>query len=180
MSTKTTPAASAAPDLDHWEPVPGAVFHTIDSGAPSISDGSGFAPIQPVRGMSITITEAMLDASRDRYGETWLTAIADPTEQSRRWGWPRFAPGPAPEGMEPWVHGDALWAEQREQARRDAHALPTAEARRDALAAVEARFGAALPTSRTTNAWQPGNHPTETMAADQERRFAAGRRDRTR
>ena len=194
MSTETTAtAASAEPveslddlladqyppevNLADWEPVPGAVFHCLHSGAPPISAGS-FAPLQPRRGDSITITAAMLDESRDRLGHSWLEIIADEHSQLARWGLAYFAPGAAPADMQPWELGSTEWAEAREQARREAWAIPSGRERIAALKAVEDRFGPAPTTSRTTATFR--EHPTERAAREQAQRFAAGHRAGTR
>lgn len=196
MSTKTTTAPAAAsaepvetlddllsddyppePDLTDWTPTPGAQFHCLHSGAPSISAGS-FAPIQPRRGQSIEITETMLAESQDREGVSWLSIIADEQAQLRRWGVVYFAPGAAPADLAPWEHGDAEWAEAREQARREAWAVTNGRERIAALKAVEDQFGPAPTTSRTTAMFT--EHPTERAAREQQERFARGARDRTR
>lgn len=165
------------PDLADWTPTPGAQFHVLHSGAPSISTGA-FAPLQPRRGDTITIAAAMIDESRDREGNSWLSAIADEQAQLARWGLVYFAPGAAPADLQPWEHGDAEWAEQREQARREAWAISSTRERIEALREVERVYGAAPTTSRTTATFK--EHPTERAAREQAERFARGARDRTR
>lgn len=191
--TETTTTAASAPvesiddlladtyppeaDLYDWTPTPGAVFHCLHSGAPSISTGA-FAPLQPRRAQSIEITAAMLDASRDRLGHSWLSIIADDTAQLRRWGVVYFAPGAAPADLTSWEPGSPEHHEAREEARRAAWAIPSTRERIEALREVERVYGAAPTTSRTTQTYT--EHPTERAAREQAQRFAQGHREGTR
>lgn len=193
MTETTTTAASAEPveslddlladqyppevNLADWEPVAGAVFHCLHSGAPPISTRA-FQPLQPRRGDSITITAAMLDESRDRLGHSWLEIIADEAAQLRRWGVAYFAPGAAPADLTSWEPGSPEHHEAREEARRAAWAIPSTRERIEALREVERVYGAAPTTSRTTATFK--EHPTERAAREQAARFAAGHRAGTR
>lgn len=134
--------------------------------------GRGFTSASHVtaRGETYTVTAALIDASRDAGGRSWLRHLVSDEAQLRRWNEVRFGIGPAPEGMtaEP---GTAEHREQREAARREAWGMPTAQARADALAAVESRFGPA-PTTSTTISTSPD--PSIAAAAAQRARLDAG------
>lgn len=111
------------------------------------------------RGERITVTR---DDSPDR-----LALILDGDAQVRRWGSVRLVPGAVT--VDPWTTvGDPTWAEERETARKAAWAEPDPVRRGAALAAVEARFGPAAPTSRTIAA--PVSSPHQrAYEADQKR-----------
>ena len=151
-------------------PVPGETVHALVPGIDLLTGGHhGGTTLR--RGQSFTITAAMIDANVDRHGRhSGPSLVHDPNAQLDRYGEVRFAPGPAPESMEPWVHGSADWASARDQARREAHALPTEDARRAALADVHRRFGAAPVTSSTLNA---APDPSIAAAEAQQQRIAA-------
>lgn len=129
---------------------PGQCLHFLISGF-SFSTLLGFLGTATIstRGQTVTATQALLDASKDTQGASWLDLVDDPQAQTARWGHQVFARGPAPEGIESWVPGDPEWYSQREEARAAAWSLPTGRARKDALAAVQARFGNAPLTSKT-------------------------------
>lgn len=94
----------------------------------------------------------------------------DEDAQILRWGSVRLRPGRAPRDLERWSHGSALWAEAREQARREAHRLPTEEQRAAALLELHRRFGPPPVTSTTLNT---AKSPSERAAAEQAERIAA-------
>ncbi|MGV8976546.1 MAG: hypothetical protein ACOH17_00725 [Cellulomonas sp.] len=129
---------------------PGEQFHFLASGF-TFATSVGFLGTGTVstRGRTVTATQALLDASHDKNGASWLDLVDDPQAQTARWGHEVFGRGNAPEGIESWVPGDPEWYSQREEARSAAWSLPTGRARKDALAAVQARFGAAPRTSKT-------------------------------
>lgn len=128
---------------------PGDTFHCLTSGA-TIPTGQGLLSASHISkaGQNIIVTGAMIAASFSASGRSWMALLDDPEGQRERWGEERFRLGRAPADAPTWgVVGDADWREAREQARRDAWSQPTAQARAEALAAVEKRFGPAAPTS---------------------------------
>lgn len=192
MTTKTAEAASAAnvetiddllsdqyppePAPEPWEPTPGHLFHALRGGLP-IPVGHGTTT---QRAQTYEITPSLIEDSRDRFGASWLSIIDDEAAQVARWGIVYLAPGAAPADLTPWEPGSAEHWEAREKARREAWAVPQGRERIAALKSVEDVYGPAPTTSRTTNEWKPGSHPTERMAAEQQARFAAGHREGTR
>ncbi|WEK62090.1 MAG: hypothetical protein P0Y60_04860 [Candidatus Microbacterium colombiense] len=153
-------------------PEVGSWMHSLDEGGISIMRSSsifGAASVILLRGDEIQIDQEMLEAKRDRFGNPgWSGVLHDEQAQVERWGAVRLRPGRAPQDLEPWTPGSALWAEQREKARREAHGLPTAEARSEALAEVHRRFGAAPTTSVVLNS---ARTPSERAAAEQSQRI---------
>lgn len=150
---------------------PGDTVHCLESGL-TISTGGGWLAGGAVlrRGQNLTVTQALLDANRDAAGRDTGPALArDPAAQIRMHGRVIFGFGPAPEGMLP-EHDTAEWREAREQARREAWALPTAEARGEALRALQERFGDAPTTSIS---WRTAD-PSIAAAAQQRAELDAG------
>jgi hypothetical protein len=128
---------------------PGDQFHAVMTGC-TFSTGGGFLASAHVSkaGETYTVTQQLIDASRDRYGDSWLVYLASDDAQIEKWGDVRFRLGPAPEGIATWNRrGDADWTEQRNAAKAEAWAMPTEQARREALAAVDERFGPAVTTA---------------------------------
>lgn len=150
---------------------PGDTIHAKVSGT-TFATGSGLMSASHVttRGEQYTITQQLIDASRDAGGRSWLRHLVSDDAQVRRWGAVRFGIGSAPEGMTP-EPGTAEHREAREAARREAWGMPTAQARAEALAAVEERFGPA-PTTSTTISSTPD--PSIAAAAAQRARLDAG------
>lgn len=131
----------------------GDEIHVLKSGV-TIPTGQGFMSASHISraGETICVTEKMIAASYSASGRSWLAIVNDDAAQVERWNEVRFRTGRAPEGAPTWgAVGDADWREAREQARKDAWAMPTAQARAEALAAVEKRFGPAPTTSVTLN-----------------------------
>ncbi len=164
------------PDL----PVPGDRFHVLVSGFSIHTKPNSFSSSAPVldRGATVCVTHDLLDAAKDRLGNPgWPALLHDPEGQRARYGDVVIAPGPFPSDAEPWIYGDPTWAEEREQARRNAWAVADPRERNTALAAVEARFGPAKPRNAT---FRFKEHPTEKAAREQEADFAAQRAAGTR
>lgn len=167
-STSTT-TASATDTVQ-----PGDIIHGLDEGGLAIARSVnifGQASVILRRGDELVVDQEMIDASRDRDGNvTWPALVLDEAAQVEKWGTVRLRAGRAPADLRPWVHGSALWRDMRERARREAHALPSAEARADALAEVERVYGAAPVTSTTLN---QAADPSIAAAEAQQRRLAA-------
>ncbi|MFJ2542797.1 hypothetical protein [Microbacterium sp. NPDC087589] len=167
-TAERTNAASAALPVR-----PGDTFHCLTSGA-TIPTGQGFLSASHISkaGQNVIVTQAMIDASYSSSGASWMALIDDPEGQRARWREERFRLGPAPADAPTWgAVGDADWREAREQARREAWAQPTLQARAEALAAVNARFGPAAPTS-TIISTSPD--PSIKLAAEQRAALDAG------
>lgn len=162
----------------HDLPRPGDQFHVLVSGFSIHTKAHGFSGSTAIldRGATVTITQDILDAAVDRFGNPgWPATLHDPEAQTERWGEQMIAPGPWPADAEPWIYGDRRWETDRDMARRAAWAIADERERATALAAVETRFGPARSTSQTTAVYRPGQHPTERAASQQERAFAAAR-----
>lgn len=155
---------------------PADVFHCLTTGA-TIPTGQGFMSASHLTraGENIIVTGAMIAASYNGGGVSWMALIGDDDAQVAKWGEVRFRLGPAPEDVQTWTqYGDSDWREQRQAAREDAWAQPTAQARAEALAAVEKKFGPALPTSTT---FSTAPDPSIRLAEEQRARLdASGKR----
>ncbi len=152
---------------------PADVFHCLTSGA-TIPTGQGFLSASHISraGENVIVTQKMIDASYSASGWSWMNLLGDDDAQLAKWGEVRFRLGRAPEDAPTWgVVGDADWREAREQARKDAWSQPTAQARAEALAAVNARFGPP-PTTSTIISTTPD--PSIKLAAEQQRALDEG------
>jgi hypothetical protein len=128
---------------------PGDQFHAKLSGV-TFATGGGFASSGHVSqaGETYTVTQQLIDASLDSRGQSWLSIIGDDAAQLERWGAVRFGLGPAAPDAPTWsTVGDPDWHAARDTARAEAWAMPTAEARNAALAAMHAKFGPAPSTA---------------------------------
>lgn len=152
-------------DIDQTLPVaPGDMIHAARGGV-TISVGNGFGHVT-TPGESICVTAAMIAASFDNFGQSWMSLIGDDDAQVERWGAVSFRLGRAPEGVQTWnARGDSDWVEQREAARREAWAQPTVEARNAAMAAMHARFGPAPTTAVYTKIVDPSVRLAEEQRA---------------
>ena len=131
-------------------PLPGEQIHFLASGF-MFASSTSFTAANEIsrRGQTVTVTEALIDASKDRLGnDSWLALVDDNDGQQRRWGKVIFAGGPAPVGLSPWTPGTPEETEAHDHARSAAYALPDGPERREALADVVAVFGRPS-TSRT-------------------------------
>lgn len=77
---------------------PGDQFHVLNSVVIAYSD---FHEASCRRGQTVTVTDAMLDQSKDRNGDSWLDLVDDEAAQIARYGHRLIARGPCPE--------DVLW-----------------------------------------------------------------------
>lgn len=136
---------------------PGDTFHWLKTGISFlVSEAWGAAEISK-RGLSVCVTEAMIRASRDRLGRSWLLDLIDDEQtQIRRWGEVAFRRGPFPDGVAHWTPGTPEHDESRDLARAAAWALPAGPERDRTLADVNATYGH-LKTSRTL--WEQPQAP---------------------
>jgi hypothetical protein len=156
-------------------PVPGELAHCLISGVTLYSGDLFAGGVVLTRGQTFVITDSMIQASRNVRGEWRGVALVHSPELQRYYhkGRVLYAAGPAPANFETWdTYGDTSWHEQRENARREAHALPTENARREALAAVHARFGPARTTSWSSNTAMTTSE-RDSLAEEAGRRAAA-------
>jgi hypothetical protein len=112
------------------------------------------------RGAEIKLSALDIGSSINREGSSWI-------DRELRHPDGRLGSGPWPEGLAKLVHGSPEWAEQREAARREAHARPASE-RLDALQRVREEFGESTPTNRTLNR---APNPTVRAAHEQDERI---------
>lgn len=148
-------------------PVPGSLVHCLVSGT-TISTGGGWIAGGAVlaRGANVVITSALLEANRDASGRYWGPGLAlDEQAQLDAYGKVLFRDGPAPDDMIP-EPGTSEWVEAREQARQDAWREPDTARRAAALAAVNARFGAAPTTSTHSKIEDPSIKRAEAQRAE--------------
>lgn len=99
------------------------------------------------RGDRLVLTDEIIRASRDRFGNSFWSLLDDPEAQARVYGSPRFTRGEA--SVEPWERrGDPTWTELRRQVRQAAHELADDERAR-AFRAIDKRFGPAVTDGQT-------------------------------
>lgn len=133
-------------------PKPGDQVHFLISGF-TIPTGQGLMALSHVttRGETITFTDDLLQAARDRRGAPgWPALVHDEAAQFSKWGEVRFRPGPAPDDLESWTPGSPEEDQAREAARKIAWSIADDNERRLALARIDAKYGRAK-TSRTLN-----------------------------
>jgi hypothetical protein len=128
-------------------PTPGSQIHALHTGL-TLATGDTTGSVVLLRGQVFTVTDALLAANRDRLGQCFLDDLSD-AAQINRWGRVMLSAGPSPADLTPWEPGGPEHAEAREEARKAAWGLSTQHERAEALAAVQARYGAAPLTSKT-------------------------------
>jgi hypothetical protein len=129
---------------------PGDQFHFLASGV-LFATSTSFSGANEVsrRGATVTVTEALIEASKDRHGrDSWLDLVDDQEGQRARFSKVVFSRGPAPAGLSPWTPDSPEQQEAHDLARAAAYAIPEGSDRRAALAEVVAVFGRPS-TSRT-------------------------------
>lgn len=92
------------------------------------------------RGDSFTITVPFLASSLDRFGHSWLEALADDAAQIERWGSVVFT-AELPADFVRLVPGSSAWRLAKKAAMDRAARYPVGPLRQEALAEVEAEFG---------------------------------------
>lgn len=105
-------------------------------------------------GSTFRVTEQLIEATRDRNGETWTDLIGDDAAQVEKYGFVRFRRGPAPVELLRPQPGSADFADAREAARQSAHRIEDEVEKHAALQRVRDEFGPA-PTSRTLSTFNP-------------------------
>ncbi|RFA07941.1 hypothetical protein B7R54_00970 [Subtercola boreus] len=117
---------------------PGDQIHILATGV-TLSIGDFYPSYIGRRGDTLTVTEAMIDASRDRNGETWLAAVATGDD-------PRIGLGPFPSDLPVLLSGSLEFEAERQRRRDQAWLIPTESEREAALAKVRKEFGAPIRT----------------------------------
>lgn len=176
MTAKLTEHDTPMPAQPTARPVAvGESFHSLMTGV-TFSTGAGWLGASHVttRGETFVLTSAIVEATTNRLGDTWTDRIHDEQWQRERWGKPRFAPGPAPEGMQPWERGTSDWEAARRSAVHDASREPDSARRAAALRRVQEVYGDAPATSWSTDAPEGGRAAERAHNADMERRKAHG------
>lgn len=93
----------------------------------------------------VVVTEAMIEHSTDRLGDSWFDLVDDHEAQVRRWGHLRFARGPWPKGRLRYRYGSLEWKDARKKALADARAHPDPMIRADRIEQVKAYFESEAP-----------------------------------
>ncbi|WP_146078084.1 hypothetical protein [Subtercola sp. Z020] len=117
---------------------PGDQIHILATGV-TLSTGDFFPSYIGRRGDTLTVTEALIEASRDRNGESWLDAVVTGDDQ-------RIGFGPFPSDVPVLLPGSLEFQAERERRRDQAWRIPTTAERDLALAQVYAEFGPLGPT----------------------------------
>lgn len=122
------------------------IFHARSTGMtlPDIAraDGTSTGGRILLQWEEFEVTDALLDATRDRDGNSWL--LMDAGEQTRRWGSVKFQEGRAPEGMTVGADDEYFQYKRGLAAREHAQAISDPIERRAALTEVNREFGAVL------------------------------------
>lgn len=122
---------------------PGDQIHILVTGV-TLSVGDFFPSYVGRRGDTITVTEAMIEASRDRNGKSWLDAVAAGDDS-------RIGLGPFPSDVPALLPGSLEFQAERERRREQAWLIPTVAEREAALAEVYRDFGSLRPTGSSTS-----------------------------
>lgn len=130
-------------------PEPGSRIHFRESGFTFATSDSYAGQFVSRRGQTVTVTAALIEASLDRDGNSWLDLIDSPAEQIERWGAVQFGRGPWPDDLPLFVRGSVEWADARAAANKRAHSLPDGPEKAAAFREVFETFGPGPTTSRT-------------------------------
>jgi hypothetical protein len=122
--------------------VPGDQVHFLVDLTIPLDDTMSLANVAHAqRGTVVTVTQRLIDGTRDRTGASWLVdTIDDEDEQVRRFGVVRVRRGDWPEGVDRFEPYSAAWHDARDAARAAAHALGDPDERAAAFAEIERRF----------------------------------------
>lgn len=138
-------ATAEAPDSPRTLKV-GETFHALADGltiGTTLQLFGGTPAILTRRASTYTMTQDMLEASKNKFGAIgWPALVFDADAQRRRWGKVYLAPGPAPAEMESFLPGGREANEARENAMQTAGQIADPYERRAAIERVKLRFGA--------------------------------------
>lgn len=120
---------------------PSESIHFLENGFTfSTSDNASTGHVSR-RGQVVVITTALLEASQDRLGASWLDLVDDAEGQKARWGKHMFGRGEFPASQSLFVAGSVEWELAREARRVAAHAIPDHHERAVALRNLNTEFG---------------------------------------
>lgn len=138
---------------------PGDVIHAVQSGLKlDETTGPMSRSIELHRGREIELNEQLIDASRDRLGNTFLDLVHYPEEQVRRWGQVKLAFGPRPIDFRDIEPGTTEAEIARENDREMVKTM-TADPRERQMMfkAIDEEFGRPV-TSQTVGEYDGGRH----------------------
>lgn len=141
-------AQSKRPDPAPIPLTPGDQIHFLRSGLTFRTSDEWAATVISQRGMVATVTSDLIEASRDRYGRSWLALVDDPEAQIARWGSVTFARGAFPAGVPTWTPATPEEEAARDLSHDAAWSLPEGPERAAALREHARVFGRPQ-TSRT-------------------------------
>lgn len=143
------------PNAPTAPPTPGDVLHFLVDGLthPRLNSGQVHHGVSR-RGSDLVLTDRVIEATRDRNGDTWLDLLHDEAGQIAKFGRVVMAAGPAPAEMLP-ERGSVEFEELYREAYSAAVGIENGAERRQALDAVSARFGPRGATSRTLAHYGP-------------------------
>lgn len=108
--------------------VPGDSIHFLGTTTILINDSAAAGGVLVGRGSVVTITQAILDLSRDRNGDSWLSLIDDIPAQIEKYGSQLFGRGPFPADTPRFLPGSSEETDERNRRREAAKHLPADEA----------------------------------------------------
>lgn len=119
----------------------GDQIHFVKSGLMFRTSDAAYSTEVSQRAQVVTLTDRLIEASRDSEGRSWLDLADDIDSQIAKWGEQKFARGPAPASMRPWESGTVEEDIARERALAEVWAMPEGEQRDKALAEVRRTYG---------------------------------------
>lgn len=115
------------------------------------SPDGGTSAIAYQRGAVIAVTTTLLQASRDRFGESSLDDLSD-EQQTARWGRPLLAVGDLSDSVKWWQADSSSAKLAYEHEMHNASLIADSEERAAAIAAIREKFkGAGLNPSNQTS-----------------------------
>lgn len=123
-----------------YAPKAGDVIHTLGSITVAYFDYHSAAVS---RGQNITLTDQIIELSKDRAGDSWLSIVDDEEAQIARWGSRLVAPGPCPPEVAWWnAPGDtASPALAREQELEAARFISHPQDRDQKIREINSKYG---------------------------------------
>lgn len=119
----------------------GETIHFFGSKTVLLGESFGADSVVTDYGTEIVVTQAVLDASINRKGRSWLSLVDDPVEQVKRWGKVMFARGPWPQDRPRLEVGSVKWDRARREALSKAAQIADPVERVERLREVKAHFG---------------------------------------
>lgn len=137
-------------DLDYWR-VPTKLYKYLGTEWHGLTEqGHTVGNMNATRTVNVIFTSKILGQSVDRLGDSWVEALESVESQIARWGIQKFAEGPAPKGMKPFVTGSTEWAIRKTKALDGLAVYPVGTVeRRQHAAQIEDYFGGPDPRNTT-------------------------------